>query len=340
MELTKQWAAQLDDYVIDLAWAPAGDRLAAASSAGPISLFAAADGLNRQDLPGHDGGTNCLGFSPGSGMLASGGQDGAVKLWDAASGQHTVTAVLGSAWVEQLAWCPDPTAAPLVAAASGRKLVLLNADASIRHTCPDAPKTISALTWRPAQAGGASPLVAAASFGAVRLWDAGTLALKHDFPYANGIHALAWSADGKWLVSGNQDPSVHLWCLADATELQMSGFDGKVRYLSFDHTSRWLATSGGTDVSVWDCAGAGPENREPAMLPHSAAVGALRFQNTHGLLATASQDGAVMLWSPERQQPLRATVKVPSPATKLVWSPDDRQLAIGSEAGVVYVLRV
>ena len=75
------------------------------------------------------------------------------------------------------------------------------------------------------------------------------------------------------------------------------------------------------------------------MLPHDAPVCAVAFQNSHGLLATAAQDGVVMLWSPERQNPLRATVKMPAAATKLVWSPDDRLLAIGSEKGAVYVLK-
>jgi WD40 repeat protein len=75
------------------------------------------------------------------------------------------------------------------------------------------------------------------------------------------------------------------------------------------------------------------------MFPHEAPVCATAFQHRHGLLATAAQDGVVMLWSPERKQPLRATVKMPVPATKLAWSPDDRFLAIGSEKGVVYVLR-
>ena len=46
----------------------------------------------------------------------------------------------------------------------------------------------------------------------------------------------------------------------------------------------------------------------------------------------------MQLWSPERAKPLRATVKMPAAATKLVWSPDDRFLAIGSEKGAVYVL--
>ena len=120
----------------------------------------------------------------------------------------------------------------------------------------------------------------------------------------------------------------------------MSGYEAKVKDLSFDHSGRWLATGGGAEGCVWDCLGAGPEGREPTMLPHEARICAVAFQNRHGLLATAAQDGAVRLWSPDRRQPLRANVKLPSPATRLTWSPDDRLLAIGSEQGIVYVLKV
>jgi WD40 repeat protein len=202
------------------------------------------------------------------------------------------------------------------------------------HTFKPAPKTISALAWQPA--GGC---VAVAYFGGVCLWDADDFIVQKEFPYANGIHALVWSPNSRWLVSGNQDPSVHLWIPAEDVELQMSGYDGKVKELAYDHTSRWLATGGGKDCCVWDCSGAGPEGREPAMLPHDAKVCAVAFQHTHGLLATASQDGVVQLWSPERAQPLRATVKMPAAATKLAWSPDDTLLAIGSAKGIVYVLK-
>jgi WD40 repeat protein len=351
MQLTKHWAATLDDYVIDLAWSPDGTQLAAASAAGPIALHATADGAARHTLPGHVDGTNVLAWQPGADTLASGGQDGAVKFWDAAAGQHVATAKLGSAWIEHLAWSARPEtgdksqatakpasasrpSSPVLFAAAGRTLTALRPDASVAHTFPPAPKTITALARQPA--GGS---VAAAYYGGVTLWDADDFVAQKEFPYANGIHALVWSPDNKWLVSGNQDPSVHLWIPAEDIELHMSGYEGKVKFLSFDHTSRWLATSGGRDACIWDCAGAGPEGREPAMLPHETPVCAVRFQNVHGLLATASQDGVVQLWSPERRSPLRATVRMPIAATKLAWSPDDRFLAIGTEKGAVYVLK-
>lgn len=382
MQLTKHWAAQLDDYAIDLAWSPDGPLLAAASSAGPISLYAATDGRRLHELPGHSAGTNCLAWQPSTqvtgdsnqeptastsspvpglpspvsclpspvsrprppALLATGGQDGSVKFWDALAGQHTATANLGCGWVDHLVWVPSPSLSsqpstlssspPLLLAAAGKTLTALRPDATVAHTFKPAAKTITALA-APRQGG----CLAAAHFGGVQLWDTDDFLLQKEFPYANGIHALVWSPDQRWLVSGNQDPSVHLWIPEKDIELHMSGYETKVKHLSYDHTSRWLATSGGREACIWDCSGEGPEGREPAMLPHEAPICALAFQNTHGLLATASADGTVQLWSPERPKPLRATVKMPAAATKLAWSPDDRHLAIGSEKGAVYVLK-
>lgn len=346
MQLHKTWAAPIDDYVIDLTWSPDGAHLAAASQAGPLHLFAGPTGENRRELPGHTDGANCLAFAPAApgaaaSLLASGGQDGAVKLWDAVAGQHLATAALGSAWIEHLAWRPAAPAgkapvAPLLAAASGRDLVFLGPDATIAHRFKPAPKTLSALAWHPQ--GGA---LAAAYFGGVCLWDADDHLAQKEFPYAQGIATLAWSPpDGRWLVSGNADPSVHLWLPEEDQEFHMSGYETKVRQISFNHTGQKLATTGGQDVCVWDCAGAGPEGREPTMLPHDAPLVAVAFQRRHNLLAAASKDGVLQLWSPERPQPLRATVKMPAPATRLTWSPDDALLAVGTEKGVVYVLRV
>jgi WD40 repeat protein len=373
MNFAKHWAAGLDDYVIDLAWSPDGALLAVASAAGGITLCAAATGAVQHVLPGHENGTNCLAWAPALNsqpstlnppLLASGGQDGFVRFWDAATGRQTAEVKLGNAWVEHLVWRPvtdsqlstllpddgqDKSRAgssqqrdnpQLLFASAGRKLVALQADGSVAHTFPDAPKTISALAISPGPALGAqAPVLAAAYFGGVCLWHGETFAADKELPYNNAILALTWSPDNRWLVAGCHDQSVHLWIPAEDQEFHMSGYETKLQELSFSRDSKWLATGGGRDACVWDCAGAGPEGREPLLLPHQARTCAVAFQNDHGLLATASADGEFCLWAPTRKNPLVAEVKMPAAATKFAWRPDDSLLAVGTEKGTVYVFK-
>ena len=371
MSLAKHWSALLDDYVIDLAWSPDGSLLAAASAAGGVTIYDAATGAVKHVLAGHEDGTNCLAWAPvGSelarapegasklaGLLATGGQDGFVRFWNAATGRQTAETKLGAAWVEHLAGVFRGTGLPtrdpalltgqetratsILCAAAGKKLVALNGDGAVVHAFPDAPKTITALAVSPSAASGSRPLLAAAYFGGVCTWNTATFVAFKEFPYGNTIHALVWSPDGRWLVAGCQDNAVHLWVPAEADlELHMSGYETKLKELSFSHDSKWLATGGGRDACIWDCTGKGPEGREPLLLPHSARVCAVAFQNQHGRLATSSTDGVFTLWDPSRKNPLIAEARLPSAAAKLAWSPSDAILAVGTEQGQLFVFKV
>ena len=336
MSLAKHWSALLDDYVIDLAWSPGGLLLATASQSGGVTIYDAATGAIKQALAGHAEGTNCLTWSPTGSYLTTGGQDGFVRGWDPVSGKAEVELQLGSAWVEHIAESPSGLSEfpGYVAAVAGRKFVLLRRNGSIAHQFPDAPKTITALAWRPD--GGA---VATACFGHVVIWDTVNFTAFKEFPYGNTIHALVWSPDGRWLVAGCQDNAVHLWAPAEDNELHMSGYETKLKELSFSLDSKWLATGGGRDACVWDCTGQGPEGREPLLLPHSARVCAVAFQNRHGRLATGSTDGVFTLWDPSRKNPLIAEARMPSAVTKFAWSPDDTLLAVGTEKGALFVFK-
>ena len=389
MNLSKHWAATLDDYVIDLAWSPDGQLLAAASAAGSITLYDAATGAVRHTLAGHEDGANALAWMPVVGriipnapsaeategnepritenppsLLATGGQDGFVRFWDADTGKQTAETKLGNAWVEHLAWqvgrvipnapdaendanaerrIKDPASAqgygghgnpPYLFASAGKKLFAIKPDGTIAHTFPDAPKTITALAWRPD-----GKVCSAAYFGGVCNWNATTFAAEKEFAYGNTIHALTWSPDSRWLVAGCHDNAVHLWVPAEDNEFHMSGYETKLKELSFSQDSKWLATGGGRDACVWDCTGAGPEGREPKLLPHSARVCALAFQNRFSLLATGAANGEFLLWSPSRKNPLVTEVKMPAPATKFAWRSDDSLLAVGTEKGSVFVFK-
>ena len=183
-------------------------------------------------------------------------------------------------------------------------------------------------------------LVTSAYFGGVAFWHGETFVADRELPYGNAILALTWSPDGRWLVAGCHDNAVHLWVPAEDLELHMSGYETKLKELSFSRDSKWLATGGGRDACIWDCTGAGPEGREPLLLPHKTRVCAVAFQHQHGLLATAAADGEFCLWAPSRKNPLAAEVKMPATATKFAWRPDDSLLAVGTDQGALYVFKL
>ncbi|KIZ07232.1 block of proliferation 1 [Monoraphidium neglectum] len=72
---------------------------------------------------GHVGKVRCLAPHPGGQWLATGGQDGSLRLWEVTTGRCTRTWQLGGP-VASLAWCPN-AALQLLSAAVGSTVVLL-----------------------------------------------------------------------------------------------------------------------------------------------------------------------------------------------------------------------
>jgi WD40 repeat protein len=64
------------------------------------------------------------------------------------------------------------------------------------------------------------------------------------FEWKGSILRLAWSPNGRFVATGDQDSTVHFWFEEDRRDLQMSGYPTKVREL-WNAASRYLATGGG-----------------------------------------------------------------------------------------------
>jgi WD40 repeat protein len=150
---------------------------------------------------------------------------------------------------------------------------------------------------------------------------------------------VAWSPDGRYIATGDQDATVHFWVVKSGEDLQMWGYPTKVRELSWDGASRYLATGGGPAVTVWDCSGKGPAGTTPLSLEaHEDYVSALAFQGAGPLLASGGEDGIVALWRPGASKMPRALENLGAAVSGLAWSPDDRAVAAGGEDGGVAAL--
>jgi WD40 repeat protein len=331
--LRQLWTAAVPDHCVGLAWSADGRHLAAAAVSGPVTVFDAA-GKVAHELPGHGFGTAHLDWQPGGSLLATAGQDGKAKLW-AAAAETALTG--GSGWVERVAWSAD---GKVLATAAGKKVRLWDPDGNQLREYAGHGGTVSDLAWRPG-----TNVLAVAAYGGITLYDPTQADPVRVFEWKGAPLRLAWSPDGKILAHGNQDATVHFWYADPGEVLQMSGFPTKVRELSWDHSSRYLATGGGAAVCVWDCGGKGPEGTKPRMLLDDAdelPLTAVAWQRRGYLIAAAGQDGRVRVWQPaNKKAPLVGQDRFDgTEATAAVWSPDDKLLAAGAGSGAVAVYRL
>lgn len=324
---------QLDDYVTGLAWSPTGDRLAATSLAGDLAVIETDPAGGREavhEVGVHPGGTLCLGWSRDGATLATGGQDGQLRLRHRDGRQRVCE--LG-AWVNTLAW--SPTDPGRLAAAAGPVTTLIDLEGEVlgRDT---APSTVTSLAW---SADGRR--VGAGAYGSLSWYgpDGGEPVKR--FEWKGSILTLAVAPNGKWVASGNQDNSVHVWRLWTAEDMEMTGYAAKIQQLAWDPTSRWLCVGDLGEITCWDFSGRGPRGTRPRTLTgHTRRITGLAFSGK--VLASASADGTIRLWrslstKPEAVIDLndKAAPDVPAEIVALAWHPDGRWLAVGMADGRV-----
>ncbi len=333
--LAPAWQATLADHVIGLDYSADGALLVAASIAGPISVFDSNSGRLKHAIKGHSIGSAAVECHPNSPTLATCGQDGKARVWNLETGEQSLELDGGAAWVERVAWNRDGS---LLATAAGKKVRVWDwPSGKLVQEYAEHASTVADLAWEP----GAGRL-SVGVYGGVFHYDPTKSEADEHYEWRGSPLKLAWSPDGKMLAHGNQDASVHFWYAHDSQELNMSGYPSKIRELSWDFRSRYLATGGGNAVCIWDCSGTGPEGSTPNMMPaQSGTVSAVMWQRRGTLLASGDTNGRVCLWQPANRTPLvgGATFEG-TEISALTWSRDDKQLALGSGIGAVGVFRV
>lgn len=327
--LRQAWEAHLGDHVVRLEWSPDGAMLAAAMIGGPISIFAA-DGSFLRELPGHSVGTLAISWSADSRLLASGGQDGCARIWEASSGASLHELKAGAQWVEQVAFSPLKD---YLLTGAGRFLKLWNGAGQHLRDFPDHPSTIADIAWQPR-----ALFFATAAYGQLANYHAEESTFGKTFAWKGSILVVAWSPDGNYVATGNQDASVHFWYRKTGRDLEMTGYPAKIRELAWDADSRFLATGGSPVVTIWDCGGKGPAGTRPIQLDgHERFLSALAYQHKSRLIASGCQDGAVFVWNHRQpQRPLRGA-HLGAAITQIRWAPDDSLLAASTEEGLVRV---
>lgn len=327
--LKTQWSKlACSNYIHDLSWSQNGHHLACADATGYITVLAALNGYPLEQWMAHSLGVLRVRYSFDGKYIASSGQDGKAHIYE--EGKYTKLATIdhGScAWVEHIAWHKRSES---ILSAAGKSLKLSGLDGRLIRQFEDHKSTIADLSWNPA----APDLFATSSYNGVRLWNLNQQNHKRHLEWKGSLLNIAYSPNAKILAAGCQDGAAHIWLLPSGEDLFMNGYPTKVRELSFDATSRYLATGGGPDVIVWDFSGKGPSGSKPGVFPgHEGFVSALSFAPKGLRLASGGTDGQVMIWDLENRKKVLVNKDDDSTVTNLVWKEDSTKLAASFASG-------
>jgi WD40 repeat protein len=213
------------DYVRSLAFGPDGKMLAAAGGppqhGGEIKIWDVYSHQLRKTLLGHEDCIDSVAWSPDGKLLASGSYDKGVKLWDATTGQavktlrehtDTVLAVTFSPHGEYVASGSQDRSIKVWDVASGRRL----------YNFRDAGDGLTNIAFSPS-----GNRIAVVNYDkTVHVWpvgESGGRPLHSSIADQDCVLALAWTPDGKTLITSSADGSIRF---RDAATLHPVGVIG------------------------------------------------------------------------------------------------------------------
>lgn len=273
-----------------IALSPDGQTLVSASF-GTIRIWNARTGRLVRTLNSVHSKTSVktLAVSPDSSILASGGDDNNVILWDLKTGRRTRTIAAHTAAVNAIAFSRD-----------GKTLASGSDDKTVRLWNV---RTGSRLRTLSGHAGGVNAialsrdgktLASGSEDKTVRLWNLGTGEVRRIITGHRGpVTAVAFSPNGKIVASASTDNTIRLSNVQDGKRTRtFKGHSAWVRTIAFSPDSRTLI-SGGGDIIVWDLKTGKERN---TLSGHSQFVSSVAIGRDSKTFVSGSPDRTIKIW--------------------------------------------
>ena len=286
-----------------VAFSPDGKLIVAGGSDNAIHLWSI-KGKHWKEIKGHFDEVNSIAFSPDGRIIASGSDDRTITLRSVATGEclRTMTEPSGEGYsyvVNSVAFSPDGTM--IVSGSTGNTVKVWDAaTGECLKTMRGHEDSVNSVAFSPD-----GTMIVSGSFDkTVKLWSLTGKSwlssvvsgeyLKSMNEHAASVNSVAFSPDGKMIVSGSSDNSVKLWDVATGECLQtLEGHEGQVNSVSFSPIDN-LIVSSDTDgtVRLWEVT---KGECLKVLQEYSGFVGSVAFSPTGKTIAAIEGDGTIKL---------------------------------------------
>jgi WD40 repeat protein len=332
--------------VRSIAVAPNGKFLAAGDSKGSIWLWDIASGKKLHQLVDPPGEVDTLSFAPNSRILASGGYGNPVRCWDIPSGKEVWKSALKGEPVSCVAFSP---AGKTMAVAHCDGIIHIRetgswkeVDLPLGHSSPDQGPHFLAFSpeGKILASGGASPFI--------YLWDtAKGKEIRHFYDkegnalrladYKDPVTSLAYSPDGRLLVSGHDLGTIRWWDPKTGKEVRnfRPYYPSSVTGLAFSPDGRTLASGALYEnmVCIWEVRTGKEHYPYPGGTPRT--VSGLAFAPDGKTVTVRGFDGAIRQWDVAAGRLLKQWKGPPAFGTFQAYSSDYRMCAWEERGQVV-----
>lgn len=273
----------------------------------------------------HRGNVDCAAFSVDGIILATGGFDNYVRLWDPATGRE-LKALRHSGWVRSLVWAPDGTTLFSSSDGEGVRLWDVPTGKELRRL-GDRKGMVTSLALTP----DGKTLAYAVEVKTVVVRDVPGDKELFRFQSEERAYSLAFAPDGQTLVVGGEPKKIRRWHVPTGKELPpLEGHVGGTYPVAFSANGKLIASGGSYndgEIHLWD-AETGKEIRR--WLAHTYGVGSLAFSPDSKTLLSGhhSVPDTLRLWDVATGRELRS---FPGPIGGLVdsitFAPDGKLAA-------------
>jgi WD40 repeat protein len=144
--------------------------------------------------------------------------------------------------------------------------------------------------------------------------------------HTDHVNAVAFSRDGKTVLSGSDDKTLKLWDTSGKLLQTFSGHQGEVRAVAFSPNSKTvLSGSKDNTLKLWDTSG----NLLHTFPGHRDAVWAVAFSRDGKTVLSGSNDGKLKLWNTSGNL-LHTFPGHPKSVSAVAFSPDGKTVLSGS----------